>query len=190
MSRLPLLDESKDMAFAAALADVEKSRGKASNALRSMGHAPEALKRFAAVGDYARYHSTLTAREREIVIVITGRGYAYAMMHHVPLALQAGISQDEIDAMRTGEVPATFTGMDAALAQYALEFSTPASVSDSTFANLKTYASARQITDASFTAAYYVGFALMLAAMAPEPDSPQYVQAGLAWQLKADQPQA
>src|SRR5690606_792790 len=150
MSRLPLLDESKDLEFATALADVEKSRGKASNALRSMGHAPEALKRFASVGDYVRYHSTLSAREREIVIVITGRGYEYAMMHHVPLALQAGISQEEVDAMRRGEVPSTFTGVDAALAQYTLEFSTPASVSEATFAKLKEFMSPRQITDASF----------------------------------------
>lgn len=186
MSRLPLLDESKDPEFAAALADVEKSRGKASNALRSMGHAPEAFKRFAAVGDYVRYHTTLSAREREIVIVITGRGYEYAMMHHVPLALQAGISAEEIEAMRDGRVPSTFTGVDKALAQYALEFSTPSSVSDETFSALQKFMSPRQITDASFMAAYYVGFALMLAAMKPEPDSAEYVQAGLAWQLKAD----
>ncbi|MBB5215619.1 carboxymuconolactone decarboxylase family protein [Parapusillimonas granuli] len=187
MSRLPLLDESTDPEFAAALADVEKSRGKASNALRSMGHAPEALQRFASVGDYVRYRSTLTAREREIVIVITGRAYEYAMMHHVPLALQAGIGAEEVDAMRRGEVPSTFSGADRALAQYALEFSTPPSVSDETFARLKEFMSPRQITDASFTAAYYVAFALMLAAMKPAPDSAEYVQAGLAWQLKADQ---
>lgn len=187
MSRLPLLDESKDLEFAEALADVEKSRGKASNALRSMGHAPEALKRFASVGDYVRYHSTLSAREREIVIVIIGRGYEYAMMHHVPLALQAGISAEEIEVMRKGEVPATFSDADAALAQYALEFSTPASVSDETFSRLREFMSPRQLTDASFTAAYYVAFALMLAAMSPVPDSADYVQAGLAWQLKADQ---
>jgi 4-carboxymuconolactone decarboxylase len=187
MSRLPLLDESKDLEFAEALADVEKSRGKASNALRSMGHAPEGLKRFASVGDYARYHTTLSAREREIVIVITGRAYDYAMLHHVPLALQAGISAEEIEAMRNGKVPSTFTGVDRALAQYTLEFSTPSSVSDETFASLKEFMSPRQITDASFMAAYYVAFALMLAAMNPEPDSADYVKAGLAWQLKADQ---
>mgnify|MGYP001198484802 FL=1 len=187
MSRLPPLDENKDPEFAAALADVEKSRGKASNALRSMGHAPEALKRFAHVGDYARYHTTLTARQREIVIVIVGRGYEYAMMHHVPLALQAGITQDEIDAMRAGMVPGSFEGIDAALAQYALEFATPESVSDATFTALQQYMSSRQITDASFIAAYYVAFALMLAAMKPEPDTKEYVSAGLQWQLKADQ---
>lgn len=187
MSRLPLLDEAKDPEFAEALADVEKSRGKASNALRSMGHAPEALKRFASVGDYVRYHSTLTARQREIVIVITGRGYEYAMLHHVPLALQAGIDAKEIEAMRKGEVPATFSEADQALAQYALEFSTPSSVSDQTFSRLKQFMSPREITDVSFNAAYYVAFALMLAAMDPTPDSAEYVQAGLAWQLKADQ---
>jgi len=187
MSRLPLLDENKDPEFAAALADVEKSRGKASNALRSMGHAPEALRRFAHVGDYARYHTTLSARQREIVIVIVGRGYEYAMMHHVPLALQAGITAEEVDALRAGKVPATFTGADAALAQYALEFATPSSVSDATFDQLKQYMSPREITDASFIAAYYVAFALMLAAMKPQPDSAEYVEAGLAWQLKADQ---
>ena len=187
MSRLPPLDESKDVEFAAALADVEKSRGKASNALRSMGHAPEGLKRFAHVGDYARYRTTLTARQREIVIVIVGRGYEYAMMHHVPLALQAGITSEEIDSMREGKVPSSFSESDAALAQYALEFTTPSSVSDATFSKLKEFMSPRQITDVSFVAAYYVAFALMLAAMQPAPDSEDYVNAGLDWQLKADE---
>jgi 4-carboxymuconolactone decarboxylase len=186
MARLPDLNEHDDPEFGAALAHVEKSRGKASNALRSMGHAPEALKRFADVGDYVRYHSSLTARQREIVIVLTGRGYDYAMMHHVPLALQAGILAEEIDTLRKGGVPETFDRTDAAIARYVLEFTTPSSVSDDTFNALKQCLSPRELTDVSFTSAYYVAFAMMLAAMQPERDSAEYVQQGLIWQRKND----
>lgn len=186
MTRLPPLDETKDAEFARALNEVEKSRGKASNALRSMGHAPEGLKRFADVGDYVRYHSSLTARQREIVIVITGRHYEYAMMHHVPLARQAGILDKEIEVLRQGGVPESFPDKDVAIVHFVLEYLSPGSVTDETFSNLMRFFSPRQITDVSFTISYYVAFAMMLSAMKPEPDSVDYVKQGLKWQLDRD----
>jgi len=186
MARLPFVDAKQDPEFAAVLKELEQSRGVVSNALRSMGHAPDALRRFAAVGDYARYRSTLSARTREIVIVITGRASSYAIKHHGPLALQAGITQAELDALCQGKVPATFNATDKAVAQYVLEFTSPGSVTDATFAALGKVMTPRELTDVSFTSAYYVAFAMMTAALGAHVDSEAFVAAELEWQKQKD----
>jgi 4-carboxymuconolactone decarboxylase len=186
VARLPYPDEKKDAEFAAVLKELEQSRGKASNALRSMGHAPEGLRRLAAVGDYARYHSALSPRLREIVIVITGRASAYAMKHHGPLALQAGVTQAELDALCRGEVPSTFATVDAAVARYVIEFTSPASVGDAAFAALQAVMTPRELTDVSLTSAYYTAFAMMATALGAAFDSDEYLTAELAWQSRKD----
>lgn len=187
MTRLAPVDEKENPEFMAVLAELTQSRGKASNALRSMGHAPEGLRRLAAVGDYARYHSSLSARIREIVIVITGRESSYAMGHHGPLAVQAGVTQDEVDALCRGTVPVSFRGVDAAVARYVLGFTSKSSVSDAGFEALKALMTPREITDVSITSAYYVAFAMIATAMGVTHDSEDYVKAELDWQRKKDQ---
>jgi 4-carboxymuconolactone decarboxylase len=187
MTRLDPVDEKKSPEFATVLAELTQSRGKASNALRSMGHAPEGLRRLAAVGDYARYHSSLSARIREIVIVVTGRESAYAMGHHGPLAMQAGVTQDEISALCKGTVPVSFQGVDAAVARYVLEFTSKNSVSDAGFEALKALMTPREITDISITSAYYAAFAMIATAMGVQSDSEDYVKAELDWQHRKDQ---
>ena len=85
--------------------------------MRALAHSPEGLRRFAALGDYARYRTRLSDRQREIVILITGRGVPYAWTHHEPLGRQAGLTEEEVASIRTGRVPDSFGGQDAALAR-------------------------------------------------------------------------
>lgn len=186
MYRLPPVDENNDAEVAAVLAEISRSRGGVSNALRSMGHAPEALRRFAAVGDYARYHSSLSERLREIVIVVTGRKYAYAMSHHGPLAVQAGMTEAEVADLVAGNVPSTFNAVDAAVAGYVLEFASPGSVSDQAFAAIKRVMTPREITDVTMTSAYYVALAMTITAFGVTFDSEERLKAGREWQKKVD----
>jgi hypothetical protein len=186
MARLPDVDPTQNPEFAAVIKELEQSRGLVSNALRSIGHAPEALRRIGAVGDYARYRSSLSSRVREIVIVITGRHSRYAMNHHGPLALQAGVTQAELDSLVRGEAPATFDETDKAIVQYVLEFTSPASVSEATFARLRALVTPRELTDISVTSAYYVAFAMLLTAMGATEDSAEFVAAGAKWQQRQD----
>jgi 4-carboxymuconolactone decarboxylase len=183
--RLPPVDEN-DPEIAAAFAELAVSRGRISNALRSMAHAPQALLRFAAVGDYARYRSSLSPRLREIVIVITGRKVPYAMSHHVPLALQAGLTQQEVDELREGRVPRGFQGKDAAVAGYVLEFLSAQSVSDAAFEAARRCLTPREITDVSMTSAYYVALAMIITAMGVTFDSEDRMKAELEWQQRQD----
>lgn len=186
MNRLPPLDENSNPDVAAVFAELSVSRGKVSNALRSMAHAPQALLRFAAVGDYVRYHSSLSERLREIVIVLTGRKSPYAMSHHAPLALQAGLTQAEVDALRRAQVPQSFGEKDAAAANYVLQFVSDKSVGDAAFEAARRCMTPREITDMSMTSAYYVALAMIISAMGVALDSEDRMRSELDWQKKKD----
>jgi 4-carboxymuconolactone decarboxylase len=53
MPRLPSLDESSNSELARVFAEIASSRGWVSNVMRALAHAPEGLRLFAALGDYA-----------------------------------------------------------------------------------------------------------------------------------------
>ena len=165
MNRLPPADEKNDPELAAVFAELRASRGWVSNALRSLGHAPEALRRFASIGDYVRYHTVLPDRMREIVIITTGRGTPYAVGHHAPLGFQTGLTKEEIDSLLSGKVPITFGETDAAAVRFVLEFTSGKPVTDRTFEALRAVMSPREITDVIMTSAYFVAIAMMITTM-------------------------
>ena len=67
-----------------------------------MLNSPEATEVVAAVGEYARYRSTLDPVVREIAVLSTARehGNEYEWAHHEPLARKAGVSDAAIEAIR------------------------------------------------------------------------------------------
>ena len=184
MNRLPPVDEKNDPEAAAVFAELAMSRGWISSALRSMGHAPEGLRRFASVGDYARYHSHLSERLREIVIITTGRRTPYAVGHHVPLGLQAGLTRPEIDSLLAGTVPPTFGATEAAVVRYVVEFTSGKPVTDATFQALRAVMSPREITDVTIASVYYVALAMIITTMGVELEPEERLHVELDWQRK------
>lgn len=102
-SRMPEPTPERTPGTAEVFARVAASRGWVSNLLRSLGHAPEALARFSALGHHGRYGNALSERQRELVIVIVGCTNAYAWAHHAPLALDAGVTEAELAALSPRE---------------------------------------------------------------------------------------
>lgn len=76
--RLPPIDEHRDANAAEVFSAIKETRGTVSHVLRSLGHAPEGLRAFAAYGEYVRYRSGLNGRLRELVILALARGNQYA----------------------------------------------------------------------------------------------------------------
>ncbi|MCE9638942.1 MAG: hypothetical protein K8S22_02130 [Betaproteobacteria bacterium] len=99
MSRLPPVTETASPAVAEVFGEIKATRGFVSNALRSIGHAPEGLKHLARLGAYTKYQTDLPERLRELSILCAARGVAYAWTHHSALAVQAGIPQAAVDDM-------------------------------------------------------------------------------------------
>jgi len=59
----------------------------------------------------------LTGREQELVILRMGYLYQcdYVWKHHIPAAREYGASEQEISGLKTGQVPALFSGKEMAL---------------------------------------------------------------------------
>jgi 4-carboxymuconolactone decarboxylase len=186
MPRLPKPDEKTDPEFSSVVKELVASRGNISNIQRAMGHAPEGLRRFSHLGDYIRYRSSLSPKLREIVIVASGRNSSYALFHHAPLALQAGVTEAELHALREGQVPASFNAVERAVVRYVYEFLTPQSVGDSAFKELASQVTPRELSDVSFTAAYYSAVLLMGSALGVTHEDEAFLAHEVKWQQARD----
>lgn len=168
MSRLSAVDEKTSPLLAEVYAQITKTRGRVSNSLRCLGHAPEGLGRFAALGEYARYRTVLSGREQEMVVLAISRGNEYAWTHHLPSALKAGITQQELDVLGAGGLPVTLSPAERAAMRYAREFLDLGNVSDATFAELKAHYTERQITDLTLVACYFIALTSVINALGVE----------------------
>lgn len=179
--RLPVADETRIAGLAGVFAEIKASRGFVSNAMRSLGHAPEGLRRYAAVGRYVKYETDLPERLRELSILCAARGVAYAWTHHAALAVQAGISPSAVEDIRAGRVPGALPESERAIARFVAEmFGT--GVSDGAVAELARHFTPRQITDIAMSAAYYRAFGAMAAAFGVQIESAEVLQLERHWQ--------
>lgn len=164
MTRLPLVNEDASPEVAAVYAEVAGSRGRVLNVFRALGHAPEGLRRLAAVGEYARFQSRLSERLRELVILTTARANhcQYEWTQHAPLALRSGVTQAEIDALNGGGLPDGLSPLEEAALRYVQELGRDRRVSDATFAELRRQMDEREVTDLTLVTAYYTALGMTL----------------------------
>ena len=182
MLRLPPVTEKNSPEVAAVFAEIHATRGFVSNALGSLGHAPEGLKHLARLGAYTKYQTDLPERLRELSILCAARGVAYAWTHHSILAVQAGIAQSAVDDIGAGRVPAVLPPAEQAIARYIQELFSSESVSSATFAELARHFNPRQITDISLSAAYYRALGTMVMAFGVEVEAPEVMKIEKDWQ--------
>ncbi len=156
MSRISAADENKDPVLKEAYEQIARTRGYVSNILASLSNAPEGLKRFAFMGEYVRYELSIPGRTRELVILGIARSIEYAWVHHYPHALKAGVKAQELEELKAGRVAKTLSAPEQAAVRYGQEFANLGNVSDATFEALKQHFDARQITDITLLAAYFL----------------------------------
>jgi 4-carboxymuconolactone decarboxylase len=92
------LPESQRQAFD----DIVASRGSIRGPFGVLLHSPELARRAAALGGYLRYESSLDARTRETAVMATAQlnDCAYEWAAHEPIAREAGVPANVIDAFR------------------------------------------------------------------------------------------
>ena len=179
--RLPPAGESEIAGLAEVFAEIKASRGFVSNAMRSLGHAPEGLRRYAAVGRYVKYETDLPERLRELSILCAARGVPYAWAHHSALAVQAGIPTPAVDDIAAGRVPAVLPESERAIVRFVAEM-LGAGVNDATAAELSRHFTPRQVTDIAMSAAYYRAFGAMASALGAEIEPPEILRVERDWQ--------
>jgi 4-carboxymuconolactone decarboxylase len=99
-------------------------------------HSPELAQQAQRLGAFCRYRTGLPLRLSELAILVTAaRWQAQAEWYiHYPIALEAGVSPDDAEAIRLGRQP-TFTDPDDALIYaFSTQLYEARRVSDSTYA--------------------------------------------------------
>jgi 4-carboxymuconolactone decarboxylase len=112
---------------------IAASRGKMIRPFAAMLHRPEIARAAADLGAVIRYQSTLSDHDRELVICTTAieRNCPFEWDSHSPIARAAGVSEDTLESIRTGEAVAD--PGDAVLVDFARELARTGKVSDGTF---------------------------------------------------------
>jgi alkylhydroperoxidase family enzyme len=103
------------------------------------------------------FHSTLSARDRELATVRIAwlRRGEYEWAQHVRMAKKAGLSDEEVDAINAGPDSPVWGPRDAALLRAADEFANDHVVSDGTWKRLAEDFDRQQLMDLVFTIGAY-----------------------------------
>ncbi|MEA3154427.1 MAG: hypothetical protein QOK44_2016 [Betaproteobacteria bacterium] len=163
MSRMPAADAVGTPGLKEALGEIESTRGWVSNALAALGHAPEGLRRFAALGEYVRFETVLPPRTRELAIITVARGCNYAWTHHTELARKHGITESEIAQIREGWIPDSVSSDERIALEYVHAFLLGKAVTDEQFTALIAAQGPRAITDLCLLIGYFRTLGWMLA---------------------------
>jgi len=138
-----------------------------------MLRSPEVMSRARAMGDYLRFRSTLPPRLSEFVILLTARRWTqqYEWNAHAPLALQAGVSRDIVNAIAEGRRPERMAEEHDILYTLCDELQRNQSVTDATYARAVAKFGEAGVIDVLGITGYYTMLAMVLnTARTPLPD--------------------
>jgi 4-carboxymuconolactone decarboxylase len=110
-------------------------RGKVAGPLAIWLESADLADKAQALGAFCRYGSSLPPRLSELAILITGASWAagYEWHAHAPLAIEAGVDPDAVEAIRTGRAPAFARPDEQAVHDLARELLDTHQVSDATY---------------------------------------------------------
>lgn len=182
MAKLGPVDTAAHPEIAQSFDKVQESRGWISNLMKAMAHAPDALQHYQRLGHYARYETELSEIERELTVVTTVRSVPYGWRHHGGLALQSGVTQAQLDALKADQVPADLPKEQQALCAFVLAFSAFKGVPQPVVDELLKYYNKRQIVDIAMISAYYLAAGSLIIGFEVEMEPDEDFQKELDWQ--------
>ena len=134
-------------------------------------HSPQIMSLARAMGDYLRFHSAIGNTLSELAILITAREWTqdYEWHVHHPVALEAGIRPEIVDAIADGRRPAALTGNEEIVYDFSIELHRNRRVSDDTFTRAERRFGAKGVVDLTGINAYYALLAMQLNVACYEP---------------------
>ena len=120
---LPPRDAMTDEQRAAAQALIEGPRKGVYGPFLPLLRTPALLDRVAKLGEHLRFGGQLTSRVRELATCIAAHhvGNQFEWHMHAPLALQAGVDPQAVEALRQGARPATLSADESLAYDFATE---------------------------------------------------------------------
>lgn len=155
---------------------VSGPRGKIEGPLRAALHNAELADRWQALGALLRYNTTLTPRQSEIAILVTGRACQspFEWYAHRRESEKIGLEQDILEALLAQTEPPFQAQEEALVYRYAVELNQHKSVSEATYAATLACFGERALVELTALVGYYTMVAMTL--NAHEIPLPQGVQ--------------
>lgn len=169
MARLPLLPATPDDPALRAMYDEVRARGiELPNLYRMLGHAPALFRGWLDFAWPLRLEAKTPRRLRELLILrgaqVSQADYEWA--HHVVMALAAGVTQAQVDALAKWPDSALFSAQEKAVLRLADEVTRGPAASSDCIEALKVQGfDASAIVELTLTASFYVCVARFLKSM-------------------------
>ena len=135
----------------------QKMRGNVQNIFRTLANHPSLAKRWMVFANHILFKSELSARDRELVILRIGWlcQAAYEWGQHVIIGKNAGLSDEEIEAIKQGADASCWNDLEKLLLNATDELHSDAFISDVTWQGLSQSYNEQQMMDLVFTVGQY-----------------------------------
>ena len=146
------------------LNEIRSFLGKPLNVHGMMAHHPALTKSWIPFRNHVVANSTLTARQRELLILRTAHNSQtdYEWQHHVERGLLAGLQQVEIDRVKEGASANGWQADEAALLAAADDCHGDLCISRETLAEVRQHFSHQQQLDIIVTVGMYMSLAMII----------------------------
>ena len=175
MSRVPMLPAEPEDAALKAMFEEVRARGIAvPNLYRVIGHSPPLLRAWLDFAWPLRLHAKTSRKIRELLILRGAQvsGTRYEWVHHAAMALAAGVTQAQVDAIEAGdacEASALFDAQEKAVLRLAAEVTRGPAASAAAIESLRLNGfDEAGIVELTLTASFYVCVARFLQSMQVE----------------------
>ena len=145
------------------------------NIFNMMAHAETVLKPVMKLGGTLLGKLKLDPRLRELCLLhaVKLEGGDYEWVQHVPIALDLGATQDQIDALAKGDDKAAcFSALEKAALRFTREVVVDARASEAALAELRRHVTDREVVELIIMAGFYITLARLTESLGVENDPP------------------
>lgn len=155
--RIPAIHEDDWNEAQLEVLGAQKMRGNVQNIFRTLAHHEKLAKRWLVFANHILAKSTLSPRDREIAILRAGwlAGSVYEWGQHKVIGKDAGLSDEEIEAVKKGADHPIWSENDRYILRAADELHGDVFISDETWEGLTRTYDTQQIMDLVFTCGQY-----------------------------------
>jgi 4-carboxymuconolactone decarboxylase len=132
---LPSLESMNEMQRLAANELIAGPRKGVKGPFIPLLRSPELMSRLQKVGEYLRFNSALAPHISEFATLLVARSWSqqFEWVTHVPLALQAGTSEETIDAIAEGRRPSSMSQAEAMVYEFISQLLNTKGVAQATY---------------------------------------------------------
>jgi AhpD family alkylhydroperoxidase len=158
-------------------AKMEQRRSAILNLHRAVANSPNALRNFIRLGNSLLVHGALPPVLRELAILRVGQmtGADYEWAHHVPIARQAGVSEEQIAELGDWQTSPHYDDRERAVLRYVESVTSAVAVPDEVFRDVRVHLSETELVELTLVAGYWGMVARLLVALEIDLE-PSFVQ--------------